>query len=43
VEILQIVMARTNDLDTLCRHRTGFVEPISQAQPSAFSSDLNPS
>ena len=42
VEILEIVLARTTDLDSLCRHRTGYVEPISQAQPLHFSSRFEP-
>ena len=41
VEILQIMLACSADLDTLCRHRTEFVEPISQAQPSNFSSEFD--
>ena len=36
MEILQIVLARAADLDSLRRHRTTNVEPISQAQLLLF-------
>ena len=42
VEILEIVLARTADLDSLRRHRTTNVEPVSQAQPSAFLQPIRP-
>jgi hypothetical protein len=40
VEILEIVLACTADLDSLRWHRTTKVEPVSQAQPSPFSSQI---
>jgi hypothetical protein len=42
VEILQIVLACTTDLDNFRRHRTTDVEPFSQAHPSLFSSEFDP-
>src|SRR5436190_24147973 len=39
LEILEIVLARTADLDSLRRHRTPNVEPVSQAQLLLFSSE----
>ena len=38
LKILEIVLACTADLDSLRWHRTTKVEPVSQAQPSCFSS-----
>ena len=34
------MLARTTDLDTLRRHRTKYVEPLSQAQLLLFSSSI---
>jgi hypothetical protein len=41
MEILQIVLARPTDLDSLGWHRTELLEPISQAQPFDFARFLN--
>jgi hypothetical protein len=40
MEILEIMLARPTDLDSFCRHRVGSLEPISQAHPTAFSSEF---